>query len=50
MKAGEKKLHCLILFAILPFAQCVAFLGVNCCAAQLKLIQHYMCFHYYNNK
>jgi hypothetical protein len=27
MKAGEKNIHCLILFAILPLAQCVAFVG-----------------------
>ena len=29
------------MFAILPLAQCGAFSLVNCCAAQLKLIQHY---------
>ena len=41
MKASEKKMHCLILFVILPSAQCVAFSLVNCCAVQLTLIQQY---------
>ena len=52
MKVGEK-LHCLILFAILPLAQCAAFCFgqlLRCADAQLKLIQHYiyiyMCFHF----
>ena len=41
MKTSEqKKLHCLILVAILPLAQCVSFSLVNCCTVQLKLIQH----------
>ena len=43
MKASEKrkkKQHCLIFLAILPLAQCVALSLVNCCFAQLKLVQH----------
>ena len=45
-----KKLHCLILFAIVPSNQCVAFSLVNCCAVQLKLIQHcYVLPHLFEN-
>ena len=44
MKAIEKKLHCLILFAILPLAQCVAFSLVNWCAAHdLNLSADFFC-------
>ena len=40
VKKEKKKQHCLIFLAILPLAQCVALSLVNCCFAQLKLVQH----------